>query len=175
VQVPTQPGLGVELDMAEVEKAHQLYLQHGLGARRRGRHAVPDAGLAFRPQAPRASALSPARPRLCFLHHDIHGRQDMPHSPRPRPVRSGAFCNWPAARCRPSSAPKPAPARACRSTASRACPKCSTGCVFSPEGKPGPHPPARALRQAVFWRPQEQTPVHGRQPFELYVEAHGAT
>jgi glucarate dehydratase len=33
VQVPTQPGLGVELDMVEVEKAHQLYLQHGLGAR----------------------------------------------------------------------------------------------------------------------------------------------
>jgi glucarate dehydratase len=33
VQVPTTPGLGVELDMAEVEKAHQLYLQHGLGAR----------------------------------------------------------------------------------------------------------------------------------------------
>jgi glucarate dehydratase len=33
VQVPTKPGLGVELDMAEVEKAHQLYLQHGLGAR----------------------------------------------------------------------------------------------------------------------------------------------
>jgi glucarate dehydratase len=33
VQVPKQPGLGVTLDMAEVEKAHQLYLQHGLGAR----------------------------------------------------------------------------------------------------------------------------------------------
>ena len=33
VQVPTTPGLGVELDMAEVDKAHQLYLQHGLGAR----------------------------------------------------------------------------------------------------------------------------------------------
>ncbi len=33
VQVPQQPGLGVELDMAEVEKAHQLYLQHGLGSR----------------------------------------------------------------------------------------------------------------------------------------------
>jgi len=33
VQVPTKPGLGVELDMAAVEKAHQLYLQHGLGAR----------------------------------------------------------------------------------------------------------------------------------------------
>ena len=33
VQVPKKPGLGVELDMAEVDKAHQLYLQHGLGAR----------------------------------------------------------------------------------------------------------------------------------------------
>ena len=33
MQVPRRPGLGVELDMAEVDKAHQLYLQHGLGAR----------------------------------------------------------------------------------------------------------------------------------------------
>ena len=33
VQVPSRPGLGVELDMAEVEKAHALYRQHGLGAR----------------------------------------------------------------------------------------------------------------------------------------------
>ena len=33
VQVPRKPGLGVELDMARVEAAHQLYLQHGLGAR----------------------------------------------------------------------------------------------------------------------------------------------
>lgn len=33
VAVPKKPGLGVELDMAEVEKAHQLYRQHGLGAR----------------------------------------------------------------------------------------------------------------------------------------------
>lgn len=33
VQVPKKPGLGVELDMAEVEKAHQLYMEHGLGAR----------------------------------------------------------------------------------------------------------------------------------------------
>jgi len=33
VQVPSKPGLGVELDMVEVEKAHQLYLQHGLGSR----------------------------------------------------------------------------------------------------------------------------------------------
>jgi glucarate dehydratase len=33
VQVPPKPGLGIELDMAEVEKAHALYQQHGLGAR----------------------------------------------------------------------------------------------------------------------------------------------
>jgi len=33
VQVPRRPGLGVELDMAEVEKAHQLHREHGLGAR----------------------------------------------------------------------------------------------------------------------------------------------
>jgi len=33
IQVPKQPGLGVTLDMAKVEAAHQLYLQHGLGAR----------------------------------------------------------------------------------------------------------------------------------------------
>lgn len=31
--MPKTPGLGVEMDMAEVEKAHQLYLQHGLDAR----------------------------------------------------------------------------------------------------------------------------------------------
>jgi glucarate dehydratase len=33
VALPDKPGLGVELDMAEVEKAHRLYQQHGLGAR----------------------------------------------------------------------------------------------------------------------------------------------
>jgi glucarate dehydratase len=33
VDVPRRPGLGVELDMVEVDKAHQLYLAHGLGAR----------------------------------------------------------------------------------------------------------------------------------------------
>jgi glucarate dehydratase len=33
VKVPTRGGLGVELDMQEVEKAHRLYLEHGLGAR----------------------------------------------------------------------------------------------------------------------------------------------
>ncbi len=33
IDVPKQPGLGIELDMDAVERAHQLYLQHGLGAR----------------------------------------------------------------------------------------------------------------------------------------------
>lgn len=33
IEVPTRPGLGIELDMARVEQAHQLYLQHGLGSR----------------------------------------------------------------------------------------------------------------------------------------------
>ena len=33
IRVPTAPGLGVELDMAEVERAHALYLRQGLGAR----------------------------------------------------------------------------------------------------------------------------------------------
>ena len=33
VDVPKKPGLGIELDMAEVDKAHALYRQHGLGAR----------------------------------------------------------------------------------------------------------------------------------------------
>ena len=33
VKVPTRPGLGIELDMSEVEKAHQLYLKHGLSSR----------------------------------------------------------------------------------------------------------------------------------------------
>ncbi len=33
VEVPKKPGLGIELDMDAVQKAHQLYLQHGLGAR----------------------------------------------------------------------------------------------------------------------------------------------
>ena len=33
VQVPKKPGLGIELDMVEVDKAHQLYKQYGLGSR----------------------------------------------------------------------------------------------------------------------------------------------
>jgi glucarate dehydratase len=33
VAVPDKPGLGVELDMAEVAKAHDLYRRHALGAR----------------------------------------------------------------------------------------------------------------------------------------------
>jgi glucarate dehydratase len=33
IEVPSKPGLGIELDMDAVAQAHQLYLQHGLGAR----------------------------------------------------------------------------------------------------------------------------------------------
>ncbi|EFE7112819.1 hypothetical protein GAP08_10640 [Escherichia coli] len=33
VQVPDKPGLGVEIDMDQVMKAHELYQKHGLGAR----------------------------------------------------------------------------------------------------------------------------------------------
>jgi glucarate dehydratase len=33
IRLPSRPGLGVELDMAEVDRAHALYLRHGLGAR----------------------------------------------------------------------------------------------------------------------------------------------
>jgi glucarate dehydratase len=33
VKVPERHGLGIELDMAEIEKAHELYKKHGLGAR----------------------------------------------------------------------------------------------------------------------------------------------
>lgn len=33
VNVPTTPGLGVELDMDQLMKAHELYQKHGLGAR----------------------------------------------------------------------------------------------------------------------------------------------
>ena len=33
IEVPAKPGLGVELDMDAVGRAHELYKQHGLGAR----------------------------------------------------------------------------------------------------------------------------------------------
>jgi len=53
IDVPTSPGLGVTLDMAEVEKAHQLYLQFGLGARddaRAMQYLIP--GWTFHPKMP---------------------------------------------------------------------------------------------------------------------------
>jgi glucarate dehydratase len=53
VQVPKKPGLGIELDMAEVEKAHHLYKQHGLGARDDSmamQHLIP--GWTFNPKRP---------------------------------------------------------------------------------------------------------------------------
>ena len=33
IAVPAAPGLGVTVDMEQLEKAHALYKQHGLGAR----------------------------------------------------------------------------------------------------------------------------------------------
>jgi len=33
VKVPARPGLGVDIDMDELDKAHALYREHGLGAR----------------------------------------------------------------------------------------------------------------------------------------------
>lgn len=33
VAVPDRPGFGIEIDMAEIEAAHELYKKHGLGAR----------------------------------------------------------------------------------------------------------------------------------------------
>ena len=33
IDVPAKPGLGVTIDMDQIEKAHALYKQHGLGAR----------------------------------------------------------------------------------------------------------------------------------------------
>jgi glucarate dehydratase len=61
VQVPKRPGLGVELDMAEVEKAHQLYRQHGLGARDDAvamQYLVP--GWKFDPKRPALDRPTPA-------------------------------------------------------------------------------------------------------------------
>ncbi|KMZ13569.1 Glucarate dehydratase [Candidatus Burkholderia humilis] len=45
VRVPSTPGLGVELDMGELEKAYALYLEHGRGARNDGitmQYLIPD-------------------------------------------------------------------------------------------------------------------------------------
>ncbi len=33
IRVPRRPGLGIELDLAAVDRAHALYIEHGLGAR----------------------------------------------------------------------------------------------------------------------------------------------
>ena len=53
VQVPKKPGLGIELNMAKVEAAHQLYMQHGLGARNDAQamqYLIP--GWSFDPKRP---------------------------------------------------------------------------------------------------------------------------
>jgi glucarate dehydratase len=53
IDVPTAPGLGIKLNMAAVEAAHQLYLQHGLGARNDAmamQYLIP--GWSFNPKMP---------------------------------------------------------------------------------------------------------------------------
>ncbi|ALK92912.1 enolase C-terminal domain-like protein [Limnohabitans sp. 103DPR2] len=53
IDVPTAPGLGVKLNMDAVEAAHQLYLQHGLGARNDAmamQYLIP--GWTFNPKMP---------------------------------------------------------------------------------------------------------------------------
>jgi glucarate dehydratase len=53
VAVPDSPGLGVEVDMGEVERAHALYRSEGLGARDDAaamQHLVP--GWSFDPRRP---------------------------------------------------------------------------------------------------------------------------
>ena len=53
VDVPKKPGLGIELDMGAVMKAHALYQQHGLGARNDAmamQYLIP--GWTFNPKQP---------------------------------------------------------------------------------------------------------------------------
>ena len=53
IDVPTRGGLGIALDMDKVEAAHQLYLQHGLGARNDAQamqYLIP--GWQFNPKQP---------------------------------------------------------------------------------------------------------------------------
>ena len=53
ITLSTKPGLGIELDMAAVDQAHQLYRQHGLGARDDAmamQYLVP--GWSFNPKKP---------------------------------------------------------------------------------------------------------------------------
>lgn len=53
ITLPTKPGLGIELDMAAVDQAHQLYRRHGLGARDDAmamQYLVP--GWSFNPKKP---------------------------------------------------------------------------------------------------------------------------
>ena len=53
LHVPDKPGLGIEIDPVEVDKAHQLYLHHGLGARDDAiamQYLMP--GWAFNPKMP---------------------------------------------------------------------------------------------------------------------------
>lgn len=58
IAVTDAPGLGIEIDRDQVQAAHELYLEHALGAGRRRGHAVPDSGPDVRQQASGDGALS---------------------------------------------------------------------------------------------------------------------
>jgi glucarate dehydratase len=58
IEVPNAPGLGVELDLEQVEAAHELYLKQGLGGRDDAvamQYLIPN--WTFDPQRPCLSAL----------------------------------------------------------------------------------------------------------------------
>ena len=60
VNVPSRPGLGVELDEDQLTMAHALYRQKVPGsARRQLGHAICDSQLALRPQASVLGTLAP--------------------------------------------------------------------------------------------------------------------
>ena len=56
IEVPQKPGLGIEIDMEQIEKAHQLYNKAGAGAR--------DDAMAMQYLAP-GWTYDPKRPCMC--------------------------------------------------------------------------------------------------------------
>ena len=69
VALPQRPGLGIEIDLKQIEQAHALYKSHGLGARDYAiamRYLIP--GLGVRQQEALSRALIAAarqRGRAC--------------------------------------------------------------------------------------------------------------
>ena len=87
----SKPGLGVELDMAEVEKAHELYKQHGLGARDDAvamQYLIPDWTLRSEAALPGALSAADNRPsREPSTQPDADDETSTPCPPQHRPPR----------------------------------------------------------------------------------------